>query len=81
MMMGEALRESARLFRASWRKLLLVHGLLTLASVAFLGPLLTALMGWLVLASGDVALTDEDILFFILSPRGRCRLPWSPVFS
>jgi len=68
--MGEALRESARLFRASWRKLLLVHGLLTLASVAFLGPLLTALMGLLVLASGDVALTDEDILFFVLSPRG-----------
>ena len=32
--------------------------------------MISLLLGWLILASGHVVLTDEDILFFILSPAG-----------
>jgi glycerophosphoryl diester phosphodiesterase len=49
---------------------LLVHLLANGISLLVLTPLYTMLLGWLVLASGDVALTDEDILQFILSPAG-----------
>jgi glycerophosphoryl diester phosphodiesterase len=58
------------LFRRSWRRLLVLHIAMSLVSVLILAPLLATLLGWLVLMSGDTALTDQDILYFVLSPRG-----------
>lgn len=41
-----------------------------LISLLLLTPLFTLVFGWLVLASGQKALTDQDILFFVLTPKG-----------
>ena len=58
------------LLRLRWRQFLLIHLLATAVSVLVLTPVYTLLSGWLILASGSAALTDQDILFFVLSPTG-----------
>lgn len=58
------------IFRLNWKTYLGIHLVLSVFSVMVLTPLLTMILGWLVLASGQTALTDEDILFFALSPTG-----------
>jgi glycerophosphoryl diester phosphodiesterase len=57
-------------FRLNWKIFLGIHITVSLLSLLVLTPLLTLLMGWLFLTSGHAALTDEDILFFALSPTG-----------
>jgi glycerophosphoryl diester phosphodiesterase len=63
-------RPVLKLLRTHWKQLLTIHVAANVLSLLVLTPLYTALLGWLVLASGDVALTDQDILLFILSPMG-----------
>ncbi len=58
------------IFRLNWKTYLGIHIVISVFSVLVLTPLLTMILGWLVLASGQTALTDEDILFFALSPTG-----------
>lgn len=70
MQLGSDILRAWKLFRSSWRLFLVIHLTASLAALAVLTPLYSTLVGWLILASGDVALTDEDILFFILSPAG-----------
>jgi len=57
-------------FRHNWKQFLGIHIAVNVLSLVVLTPLVTLLMGWLILASGHTALTDEDILFFVLSPAG-----------
>ena len=57
-------------FRLNWKSFLGIHITVKILSLLVLTPLLTLLLGWLLLASGHSALTDEDILFFALSPTG-----------
>jgi glycerophosphoryl diester phosphodiesterase len=47
-----------------------IHIAVNVLTLVVLTPLITVLIGWLILASGQTALTDEDILFFVLSPTG-----------
>jgi glycerophosphoryl diester phosphodiesterase len=65
-----ASREILSTIRQHWRIFLGIHVAANLLSLAVLTPLYTLLTGWLILASGDAALTDEDILLFALSPLG-----------
>lgn len=57
-------------FRRHLGLFLSLHLVASLLVAAVLGPLLSLLLGWLVLATGDAALTDEDILLGLLSPAG-----------
>ena len=57
-------------FRLSWRLFLGIHISVNVLSLVVLTPLVTLVISWLILTSGDAALTDEDILFFALSPTG-----------
>jgi glycerophosphoryl diester phosphodiesterase len=57
-------------FKHNWKLLLAVHIIVSVLTVIVLTPLFSLVLGWLVLASGHTALTDEDILFFFLSPTG-----------
>jgi len=57
-------------FRLNWKLFLGIHVAVNVLSLVVLTPLITLILGWLILASGHKALTDEDILFFILSPTG-----------
>jgi glycerophosphoryl diester phosphodiesterase len=57
-------------FRKNWKSYLGIHIAVNILSLAVLTPLATILIGWLILTSGQVALKDEDILFFALSPIG-----------
>jgi glycerophosphoryl diester phosphodiesterase len=65
-----AIRQVIEAFRLNWRLFLSIHIIVNVLSILILTPLLSVLLGWLVLASGHTALTDEDILFFVLSPTG-----------
>ena len=62
--------EILAILRKHWRIFLGIHVAANLLSLAVLAPLYTLLCGWLILASGEAALTDEDILSFALSPLG-----------
>ena len=64
------LREAWGTFRRHWLLFLALHLLAGLLLSVLLGPLLSLLLGWLVTASGNVALTDQDILYAVLSPLG-----------
>ena len=57
-------------FKLNWKLLLAIHIIVSILTVIVLTPLFSLVLGWLVLASGHTALTDEDILFFFLSPTG-----------
>ena len=65
-----AIRQVLEAFRLNWRLFLSIHIIVNVLSILVLTPLLSVLLGWLVLASGHTVLTDEDILFFVLSPAG-----------
>ncbi|NOR20818.1 MAG: hypothetical protein GQ538_12105 [Xanthomonadales bacterium] len=66
----KAMRQVLGAFRLNWKLFLGIHVIVNVFSLLVLTPLLTVVLGWLVLASGETALTDEDILFFVLSPTG-----------
>jgi glycerophosphoryl diester phosphodiesterase len=53
-----------------WRPFLLIHLLAGVLSFVLLTPVYTAATGALILLSGEAALTDQDILFFFLTPLG-----------
>ena len=55
---------------ANWRPFLAIHLAVTLLVFVLLAPLATALLRMAVTLSGDAALSDQDILFFVLSPGG-----------
>ena len=57
-------------FRNSWKQLLAAHVLYGVLAFAILTPLITLTINLLVELSGDAALSDQDILFFVLSPVG-----------
>jgi glycerophosphoryl diester phosphodiesterase len=67
---GTDLRAILSTIRQHWRTFLGIHVAANLLSLAVLMPLSTLLTRWLIPASGDAALTDEDILLFALSPLG-----------
>ena len=56
--------------RASFRPFMSIHIAVSLLIVVLLSPLSALLLRLSVLLSGDAALSDQDILFFILSPGG-----------
>lgn len=58
------------IFKLNWKAFLGIHVAVNVFALLVLTPLFTTVLGWLVLASGRTALTDEDILFFALSPTG-----------
>jgi glycerophosphoryl diester phosphodiesterase len=64
---GEQIRTA---FKHNWKSFLGIHVAANIFSVVVLTPLATLLMGMLILASGQTALKDEDILFFALTPTG-----------
>jgi len=64
------IHEVLKAFRLNWKLFLGIHIVVNIFSLLVLTPLITLLIGWLVLASGHTALTDEDILFFVMSPTG-----------
>ena len=64
------IHEVLKTFRLNWKLFLGIHIAVNIFSLLVLTPLVTLLMGWLILISGHTALTDEDILFFVLSPVG-----------
>lgn len=64
------MRQVLEAFRLNWKLFLGIHLTVNVFSLLVLTPLVTLFMGWLILASGHTALTDEDILFFVLSPTG-----------
>lgn len=55
---------------ANWRPFLAIHLAVTLLVFVLLAPLATVLLRMAVTLSGDAALSDQDILFFVLSPGG-----------
>ena len=57
-------------FKLNWKSFLGIHIAVHVFSLVVLTPLATLMIGWLILASGQTALKDEDILFFALSPTG-----------
>ena len=61
---------SWREFRSHWPLFLALHVLASLFVGIVLGPLLSLMLGGLVMTSGDAALTDQDILLAMLSPLG-----------
>ncbi len=66
----QGIRQILEAFRLNWKLFLGIHIAVNVFSLLVLTPLVTLLMGWLILISGHTALTDEDILFFVLSPAG-----------
>ena len=63
-------RELLDQLKANWRPFLAIHVAVTALVVVVLLPLATALLRMALAISGDAALSDQDILFFILSPGG-----------
>lgn len=57
-------------FRRNIGLFLALHLIAGIIVVAVLGPLLSILLGGLVMATGDAALTDQDILYAFLTPAG-----------
>lgn len=56
--------------KANWRPFLAIHLAVTFVVLVLLAPLSALLLRLLVLLSGDPALSDQDILYFVLSPSG-----------
>jgi len=62
-----------RSFQQAWRlrwPLLITHLILRLLTIALLLPIIGGLLNFGVAYSGNPALTDQDILWFVLSPAG-----------
>jgi len=66
----KATRPVLTAFKLNWKSFLGIHIAVQFFSLVVLTPLATLMMGWLILASGQTALKDEDILLFALSPTG-----------
>ncbi|NEV62880.1 glycerophosphodiester phosphodiesterase [Thiorhodococcus minor] len=60
--------------RSDWRPLLLIHALYTAAGIALLAPLTGLILRVLIGLSGQPALADQDILYFLLRPVGMAAL-------
>lgn len=63
-------RQLLKDFIINWKLFLGIHIAVNAFSLLVLTPLFTLVLGWLVLASGQTALTDVDILQFALTPAG-----------
>jgi len=57
-------------FRASWRQLLSIHIAVNALILIILGPLASGLLRLALSFSGNAALSDQDILFYVLTPGG-----------
>ena len=57
-------------FASNWRQFLVIHLAVNILIFVFLAPAATLLLRLAIALSGDAALSDQDILFFILSPTG-----------
>ena len=57
-------------FAPNWRQFLAIHLAVNILIFVFLAPAAALLLRLVIMLSGDAALSDEDILFFILSPVG-----------
>lgn len=60
--------------RGDWRLLILIHAVYTAAGVALLAPFTGVTLRFLIELSGQPALADQDILYFLLSPLGMVAL-------
>ena len=56
--------------KANWRSFLVIHLAVSFFVLVVLTPLSAILVRMLVLLSGDPALSDQDIVLFVLSPTG-----------
>jgi glycerophosphoryl diester phosphodiesterase len=68
--MRDGAAELTRQFAQNWKRFLAVHVTVTLLVITLLAPLSSLLLRLAVSLSGSAALSDQDILFFILSPQG-----------
>jgi len=59
-----------RKFASNWQQFLAIHLAVNVLIFVFLAPAAMLLLRLTIALSGDAALSDEDILFFILSPVG-----------
>ena len=59
-----------RKFVLNWRQFLAIHLAVNILIFVFLAPAVALLLRLVIMLSGDAALSDADILFFILSPAG-----------
>ena len=57
-------------FASNWRQFLAIHLAVNVLIFVLLAPAATLLLRLAITLSGDAALSDQDILFFILSPVG-----------
>ncbi len=62
--------ELFHLFIANWRHFLAVHFVVNALVFVVLAPVASLLLNLAVTLSGDSALSDQDIIFFLLSPVG-----------
>jgi len=72
-MLNTAWRDSGALLeqlKANWRPFLAIHVAVSVLVFVLLAPLSALLLRFLVSLSGDAALSDQDILYHILSPAG-----------
>ncbi len=57
-------------FASNWRQFLAIHVTVNVLVFVFLAPAAALLLGLAISLSGDAALSDQDIVYFILSPVG-----------
>jgi glycerophosphoryl diester phosphodiesterase len=57
-------------FRANWRQFLVIHAVVSAIVFILLAPLAALSLHLAVALSGDAALSDQDILFFLMKPTG-----------
>jgi len=55
---------------SNWQQFLLIHLAVNILVFVFLAPMTMLLLRLAISLSGDAALSDQDILFFVLSPGG-----------
>ena len=67
---GRQLSAMFSLFKSSWPQFLFIHIAIHALVFITLGPLASLLLRLSVGLSGDVALSDQDILYFFMSPLG-----------
>ena len=72
--MNSPVNRAVRVFRQSWRPLVLTDIVYKLLAFVLLAPLLGILFRVLIATSGSAVLSDLDILFFFLSPLGLASL-------
>ena len=68
------IRELTRRFGANWTRFLAIHAAVSILVFVVLTPLASLLLRLSVGLSGSAALSDEDILFFALTPAGSVSL-------